>query len=199
MVPKPKGDGKVEQKSLNKIVLKANPRHASDDARPIFDGVGHSVDQSVERLEADNMQKQTQTYAEKVPQGGTRAQTRPTLRLGLRGLGQVSPAQGQRSGNENGTVGTATNWARLEPLSPTQTCNEVRFCRLDQNVHSRHQENDAEHRVSGETAPRSRSTRSNRGRAQVRTGSAHSHGTRATDLSGRSPEDMKITVKGTPR
>ena len=27
--------------------------------------------------------------------------------------------------------GIATYWARLEPLSPTQICNEVRFCRLD--------------------------------------------------------------------
>ena len=27
--------------------------------------------------------------------------------------------------------GIATYWARLERLSPTQICDEVRFCRLD--------------------------------------------------------------------
>ena len=34
---------------------------------------------------------------------GKRTHTRPTLRLGLPGLGQVSPGEGQRSGSDNGT------------------------------------------------------------------------------------------------
>ena len=84
------------------------------------------------------------------------------------------------SGNENGT-------GHSDLLAPTGT-DQLKYA-------STHQENHAEHRVFGETAPRSRSTGSNRGRAQVRTVSAHSHGTRATDFSGRSSEDVKITVK----
>ena len=50
--------------------------------------------------EADNVQKQTQNYREKVRQEGARTHTRPTLRLGLvKSLQQWR----QRSGNENGT------------------------------------------------------------------------------------------------
>ena len=73
--------------------------------------------------------------------------------------------------------GTATYWARLEPLSPMQICDEVRFCFL------------------GEAAPRSRSTQPNRVRAQVRMGSAHGYGKRAASVPGRSAEGVKIVVK----
>ena len=41
-----------------------HPQDASDDARPFLDGVGHPADSP----EAGSMQKQTQTYAEKVRQ-----------------------------------------------------------------------------------------------------------------------------------
>ena len=144
--------------------------------------------------EANNMQKQTQNYAEKVAARGARTHTRPTLRVGISGPGQVSPAEGQRSGSENGTghsdllgpTGTALTNSNMRPSAILQA---------GQNVQSRHQENQAEHRVSGETAPRFRSTRSNRGRVQVWTVSAHSHGTRAADPSGGSSEGVKIKVK----
>ena len=152
VVPKPKGDGKVEQKSLtvwDTLLIKASSP------------------------EADNMQKQTQNYiwawSSLSSRGGNAVGTRPAQ-------------------------GIAICWARLEPLSPTNMRRGA-ILQAGQNVESIHQENHAEHRVSGETVPRSRSTRSNRGRAQVRTVSAHSHGTRAPVLSGGSSEDVKIKVK----
>ena len=74
--------------------------------------------------------------------------------------------------------------------TPNEICDEVRFCRLQRG----HQENHTEHRVAREKIARSRSTRSNRGRAQVRTSTAHDHGTRATSVSGMSAEDVKIMV-----
>ena len=46
------------------------------------------------------------------------------------GPGQVSLAEGNAVGART-AQGLATYWARLEPLSPTQMCDEVRFCRLD--------------------------------------------------------------------
>ena len=73
------------------------------------------------------MQKQTQTHAEKVEQE-REGHTRSAFRVGILGPGQVSPAEGQRSGRENSTK------TRLEPLSLMQICDEVRFCRLDKRV-----------------------------------------------------------------
>ena len=102
--------------------------------------------------------------------------------------------QRRNAGKENGTRHSDL----LGPTGTALTNSNMRrgaILQAGQNVQSKHEENRAEHRVSGETAPRSRSTWSNRGRAQVRTGSAHSHGTRATDLSGRSSEDVKIKVE----
>ena len=132
--------------------------------------------------EADNQTRAARTH------------TIPTLLVGISGPGQSSPREGQRSGSENGT-------GNSDLLGPTGTAPAVAdlrrgaFLQAGQNVLSRHQENHAERRFSRETALRSRSTQSNRGMAQVRTGSIHSHGTRATSVPGRSAEDVKITVK----
>ena len=41
-------------------------------------------------------------------------------------LSSRGATQGKRTAQ-----GIATYWARLEPLSPTQICDEVRFCKLD--------------------------------------------------------------------
>ena len=80
--------------------------------------------------EADSMQKQTETQAEKGAARGARTHSRPTIRLGLPRPDQVSPAEGQRSGNANST--RALDFcARLEFPLPNQICDEVRFCRLD--------------------------------------------------------------------
>ena len=121
-----------------------HPQDASDDARPILDGVRHSADQSVESRSGQHAEADADIRREGETRG-ERTQTRPTLRVGISGLGQVSPAEGHSSGSENGT---ATYWARLDPLSPMQICDEVRFLQAGQNVQSRHQENHAEHRFS---------------------------------------------------
>ena len=67
MVVKPKADSKIEQKSLDKIMLKAHPQDASDDARLVVGGVGHSSDQGIE------------------PRGEQRAETDADLRGKRRG------------------------------------------------------------------------------------------------------------------
>ena len=196
--PKPREDGKVvEQKSLNKILLKAilkTHQTMRDLSSTVWDTLLIKASSPV----ADNMQKQTQTYAEKVRQESERTYTKPTIRVGILGLGQVSPAEGQRSGREISTghsgilgqTGTALSNADLRRGALLQAGH---------NVQSRHQESDAEHCFTGEAAPRSRSTQQNRARAQVRTGSTDSYGKRAASVPGRSAEDVKIIVKGIPR
>ena len=158
VVPKPNGDGKVEQKSLNKIMLKAILK-AHQTMRDLSSTVWDTLLIIASSPEADSMQKQTQTCAEKVRQEGhghqrgppfvwltrqhaetdadlrrkgaargTRAPTRPTLRLAY-------PAEGNAVGTRT-AQGIATYWARLEPLSRTRICEEVRFCRLDKTYSS---------------------------------------------------------------
>ena len=112
-----------------------HPQDASDGARPIFDGVGHSGDQSVESR-SGHIQKQTQTHAEKVRQerpGHTRGPPYVWAYLCLvKSLQQMSKAVGTRTAE-----GIATYWARLEPLSPTHICDEVPLCRLDKTYKAR--------------------------------------------------------------
>ena len=64
--------------------------------------MGHSADRSVEPRSGQHAEADADICGKGAARG-TRAQTRPALRLGLLGLGQVSPAQEKRSGNENGT------------------------------------------------------------------------------------------------
>ena len=79
------------------------------------------------------------------------------------------------------SVGLVTGFSRtaqstadhLGPICTVLANADLRqgsFLHAGQNVQSRHQESHAEHRLSRETALRSRSTQSNRGRAKVRTG-----------------------------
>ena len=140
--------------------------------------------------EADNKPKWTQTCAEKVRQEG-RGHSRTTIRVGISGPDQVSSAQGQHSRRANGA-------RPIDLLGPTGTPSagpNLRRGSILQAGQNEHQENHTEHRVARDTIARSRSTRSNRSRAQVRTSTAHGHGTRATSVSVRFAEDMKIMVK----
>ena len=129
MAPKPKGDGKVEQKSLNKIMLKAILK-THQTMRDLSSTVWDTLLIKASSPEADIMQKQTQIYAEKVRQEGrghTRGPPFVWAYLGLvKSLQQRGNAVGARTAQ-----GMATHWARLEPLSPMQICDEVRCCRLD--------------------------------------------------------------------
>ena len=118
-------DGKVvEQKSLNKIMPKAILK-----THQTMRDLSSAVWIKASSPEADNMQKQTQTYAEKVRQeakGHTRGPPFVCAYLGLvKSLQQRGNAVGARTAQ-----GIAACWARLEPLSPMQICDEVRFCRL---------------------------------------------------------------------
>ena len=119
VVPKPKRDGKVEQKSLNKIMLKAILK-SHQTMRDLSSTVWGTLLIKVSSLEADNVQEQTQTYAEKVRQEGRGHKRGPPFVWAY--LGLVKSLQ-QR--------GIAAYWDRLEPLSPTQKSDDVRFCRLD--------------------------------------------------------------------
>ena len=143
--------------------------------------------------EADNMLKQTQTCAVKVRQeerGHTRGSPFVWAYLGLI---NSPPAERLRSGHVK-----STKHLDLLDSSGTPSANpnlrRGSILQAGQNVQSRRQESHAGHRVTRETAGRSRSTRSNRGSAQLRTSTTQSHGTRVTDFSGRSLDDVKIMV-----
>ena len=128
------------------------------------------------------MQKQTQTFAEKLrqeEQGHTRGHhssglTRVSSSLFSKGATQWARGQCKAS------RATGPDW---NPVGRPKILDEVRFCRLDTTYKAD---------VKRITL---RSTRANKGRAQVRTSSTHSTGTRAPDISGRSLEDLKIKVK----
>ena len=64
VVPKPKGDGKVEQKSLNNIMLKAILK-THQTMRDLSSTVWDTLLIKASSTEADNMQKQTQPFADK--------------------------------------------------------------------------------------------------------------------------------------
>ena len=96
--------------------------------------------------EADDMQKQMQTHAEKVRQEGSGHTRGPPFVWAY--LGLVKSLQERGNAVVATTVqGTATYGARLEPLSPTQNMRRGAILQAGQNVQSRHQENHAEHRV----------------------------------------------------
>ena len=127
---KTKGDGKVvEQKSLNKIMLEAILK-THQTMRDLSSTVWDTLLIRASSPEADNMQTQTQTYAEKVRQEGKGHTRGPPFVWAY--LGLVNSFQ-QRGNAVAATTaqGIAAYWARLEPLSPLQICDEVRFCGLD--------------------------------------------------------------------
>ena len=169
-------DSEVEQQSLNKIMLKAILKTH----QTMRDGVGHSADWG----EEPPGRQQTQTHAERVRQE-ERGHTRGPPFVN-RGATQWAREQRTRPFDLLGSSGTPSTKPNLRRGSTLQAGRDVK---------RRRQENHAEHRVARETDARSRSTRSNRRRAWVWTSTTHSHGTRATDVSGRSLEDVKIMVK----
>ena len=170
-------------------LAQGHPRDASDDARPII-GVGSSGDQGVQ----PRRQTQTQTYAEKVRQE-VRGRTRgPPFVWAYVGLIMSLQQRGQHGRHANGTRA----YRRTGPIGTHLAKPNLRrgsILQAGQNVQSGYQENHTEYRVARETVARSRSTQSNQGRAQVRTSTAHGHGTRATRVLGRYDEDVNIMVK----
>ena len=174
VVPKPKKDGKVDQKSLSKIMLKAIFK-THQTMRDLSSTVWDIALIKKSSPEADDMQKQARIYAEKVRfEGRGHTGGPPFVWVYLVWLRVFQ--NGTEHSDHLGPTGTVLANADLRQGS---------LLHAGQNVLSRHQESDAEHRLSRETALRSRSTQSNRGRAQVRTGSTHSHGTTATFFRGR--------------
>ena len=146
----------------------------------IHDGVGHSADQGVE----PRSRQHAETDADLRRKGAARgAKTHPrtTTRVGISGPDQVSSAEEQHGRHANGT-------RHIDLLGPNGTPSaELNLRRgsilqARQNVQRGHQEKHTEHRVARETIARSRSTLSNR--AQVRSSTAHSHGSRATSVPG---------------
>ena len=145
------------------------------------------------------MQKQTQINAEKVGQEEIRAHTRPHHSCG-RIWAWSSPLQqrGKRSGSENG-IGhsdpTGPDWNRSRQCRSATRCV---FCRLDENgAKQTPRESPLKHRPlqrNGSSFSK-HSVQKQRQSASTDGAPTHSHGTRATDLLGRSPEDVKITVK----
>ena len=99
----------------------SHPQDASDDARFIFDGVGHCVDQDIEPRSGQHAETSGDLRREGAIRG-ERTHTRPTIRVGISGLGYVFSRTAQS---------TATIWARLEPFLPMQICRKVGFCTLD--------------------------------------------------------------------
>ena len=171
-------DGRSVAEEPQQNHAQGHPQDASDDARLVVNGIGHSLDQGIEPRSG----QPAKTDADLCRKGavrGARTHSRTTLREGVSGLDRH--ANGTRPVDLLSPTGT---------MLPNEICDEVRFCRLQRG----HQENHTEHRVAREKIARSRSTRSNRGRAQVRTSTAHDHGTRATSVSGMSAEDVKIMV-----
>ena len=90
--------------------------------------------------------------------------------------------------------GLSTYWAPLEPLVPKQIFDEVRSCRLDKTYKA-----DVKRITLNTASPEKRpfvlEAFGQTDTAQGLTSSTQSHGTRVTDVSGRSPEDVKILVK----
>ena len=106
-----------------------HPQDASDDARPVLDGVGHSADQSVEPRSRQHAETDADLRTKDAARG-TRTHTRTTIRVGKPGLDQVSSAEAQHGRHANGTRPIDV----LGPIRnslPHQICDEFRFCRPD--------------------------------------------------------------------
>ena len=170
-----------------------HPQDASDCARPILDGVAHSADQGVEPRSGQHAETDADISGKGTGRGA-RTHTRPTLRVGISGPGKSLQQMGNAVGARM-AQGMATYWTRLGTAYATR-CDS---CRLDKTYKA-----DIKRITLNIVSPEERllvlealsqtEAESTYGRC-----SAHSHGTRAADLSGRSPEYVKITVKGIPR
>ena len=109
------------------MMLKANTHQTM---RDLSSTVWDTLRVKASSPKAANVQKQTPTYAERVRQEGRWHTRGPPFVWAHQGLIRSL----QDRSNEVGTRtahGSASCWTRLEPLLPTQICDEVRFCRLD--------------------------------------------------------------------
>ena len=113
---------------------------ASNDARPVLYGVGHSAGQSVN------------------PRSGQHAET---------------DADPRGEGTARGTRTHSKLWLDQVPFSKGSTRWRSDSAGWTKRTNQTSRESHAEHRVTRETAALCRSTRANRGRAQVRTTSTH--------------------------
>ena len=183
--------GQAEEPQRNHA--QGRPQDAPDDARLFFEGVRHSADQGVEprsrhHAETDSDLRRIGTAR------GARTHSRTTIRVGISGLDQISAAEVQHCRHENGT------WP-IDILGPIGTfSSDPKFRRgsilqSGHNVQTGHQEHLTERRVAKKTIVCSRSTPSNRRRAQVLTSIAHGNGTRGTSVSRSSVEDVTIMLK----
>ena len=122
VVPKIKGEGKVvERKSVNKIMLKAILK-----AHQTMRDLSSTVWDTLLSTTCRSRHRPTQRKSDKRGKD-TRGPPFVWAYLGLvKSLQQRGNAVGARTAQ-----GIATYWAQLEPLSPMQICDEVRFCRLD--------------------------------------------------------------------
>ena len=107
-----------------------HPQDASDDARLNLNGVGHSPDQGVEPRSGQHVETDADLHRKGAARG-TRIHTRPTYVWAYLGLVKSLSSRRSNAVGARTAQGIATYWARLEPPSPTQMCDEVRFCKLD--------------------------------------------------------------------
>ena len=174
-----------------------NSQTAPDDTRTDLDGVGHTVGQSIETRSRQHAEADANLRGKGTTKGA-RTHSRTTFRMGEPGSGLVSSAERQYSGSTNSTGNCELVCLTGASFSSPNMRRDA-ILQAGQNVQSGREENNVKYRVTGKTTPRTRSTQSNRGRAQIRTSSAHSHGTGTTNISGRTNEDVKIMVRTFPR
>ena len=160
------GQAQGRQRDPQQNQAQGHLQDETDGARHVIGGVGHSADQGVELPKQTACRNRRRPTRKTLPARGTRTHSRSTIRLGICGL--IKSLQ-QRSH----TVGTGTAQGLSTGLvwnpSAKPNLRQGSILQAGQDVQSRHQENHAEHRVTRETAARSRSTQSNRRRAQVQT------------------------------
>ena len=115
--PKPKGTANSSSRVSTRPCLRPSSRRIR--RRQTYPG--HTSDQGVEPRSGQNAETDAD-LRRKGAARGARTHPRTTIRGGKSGPDQVSSAEFQHG---------RQTWARLEPLSPTQIFDEVRFCRLD--------------------------------------------------------------------
>ena len=102
----------------------------------------------------------------------------------MRATGECVYKQRSKTVGTRTAQGSPTYWV-LEHLLPNQICDEVRFCRLDKTYKA-----DMKKITLNIVSPEKRLLV-----PKALDQTAHGHGKRATSVSGRSAEDVKILVK----
>ena len=167
VVAKPEADSKVEQKSLNTIILKAI-LNTHQTMRDPSSTVWETLLVKAPSPEAESFQKKTQTFSERY---GKRDEA-------TRGPDQVSSAEGQHCRHANGTICTGLPGPEGQRGGHANSAGHFRAVGLDWNPFCRPKsatrsdsagwtKNHSEHRVTRVTAAYSRSTRANPGGSTV--------------------------------